>query len=172
MISTRALSRSVVDAYPEPRPNVRDMAGLVETFERGALRVHQWLYETTDGRVGQKIGKLPTLLLRTTGARSGQPRVAALVYGLDEHGRYIVVGSNGGADRAPGWVHNVRANPNVEVQVGRERRAATAEVLTEGPDYDRGWKIVNEVNRYKDGGRYDHYQTMTERRIPLVVLSP
>ena len=147
------------------------MAGPVEQFERLALHVHQWLYETTDGRVGQKIGKLPTLLLRTMGARSGQTRVAALVYGLDGDGRYVVVGSNGGSDRAPGWVHNVRADPHVEVQVGRQRHAATAEVLTEGADYDRCWKIVNDVNPYKGGGRYEHYQTLTQRKIPLVVLS-
>jgi deazaflavin-dependent oxidoreductase (nitroreductase family) len=147
------------------------MADVSEKFQQLALRAHQWLYETTDGRVGQKIGKLPTLLLRTKGARTGQTRVAALVYGLDGDGRYVVVASNGGADRSPGWLHNVRAEPKVEVQVGRTRRAATAEVLTEGPDYDRCWKIVNEVNRYKDGGRYDHYQTLTKRRIPLVVLA-
>lgn len=147
------------------------MADLAEKITVGALKVHQWLYETTDGRVGHKIGKLPTLLLRTKGARTGQARVAALVYGLDGDGRYVVVGSNGGADRAPGWVHNVKADSKVEVQVGRTRQAAVAEVLTEGPDYDRCWKIVNDLNRYKDGGRYDHYQTLTERRIPLVVLS-
>ena len=147
------------------------MAGISETFQLASLRVHQWLYEKTDGRVGAKIGKLPTLLLRTTGAKTGQTRVAALVYGVDGPGRYVVVGSNGGADKSPGWVHNARANPTVEVQIGRERQPATAEVLTVGPDYDRCWKIVNEVNRYQDGGRYEHYQTLTERRIPLVVLS-
>jgi deazaflavin-dependent oxidoreductase (nitroreductase family) len=148
------------------------MAGVVEEFERGALRVHQWLYVNTDGRVGHKIGKLPTLLLRTTGARTGLPRVSALVYGLDGDDRYVVVASDGGSDRAPGWLHNVRAKPDVEVQVGRVRRPMTAEILTEGPDYDRCWKIVNELNRYKGGGRYDHYQTLTTRKIALVVLSP
>jgi len=147
------------------------MADLGEEIQRFALRVHQWLYETTDGRVGHKIGKLPTLLLRTKGAKSGRTRVAALVYGVDGDGRYVVVGSNGGADRSPGWVHNVKADPKVEVQIGRTRQAATGEVFTDGPDYDRCWKIVNGLNRYKDGGRYEHYQTLTERRIPLVVLS-
>jgi deazaflavin-dependent oxidoreductase (nitroreductase family) len=147
------------------------MAGLSEQIQRSVLGVHQWLYEHTDGRVGQKIGKLPSLLLRTTGARTGKPRVSALVYGLDGDGRYVVVGSNGGADRDPGWVHNVRANPKVEVQLGRERKPATAQVLTEGADYDRCWKIVNELNRYQDGGRYEHYQTLTTRKIPLVVLA-
>ena len=147
------------------------MTSISEQIQRAALGAHQWLYERTDGRIGQKIGKLPTLLLRTTGARTGQTRVAALVYGLDGDGRYVVVGSNGGSDRSPGWVHNVRADAHVEVQIGRERHAATGEVLTEGADFDRCWKIVNDLNRYKDGGRYEHYQTLTERKIPLVVLS-
>ena len=147
------------------------MANLSEQFQRTVLGAHQWLYEHTDGRVGQKIGKLPALMLRTTGARTGKTRVSALVYGLDGDGRYLVVPSNGGSDRAPGWLHNLSADPHAEVQVGRERRPATAEILTEGADYDRGWKIVNELNRYQDGGRYDHYQKLTERRIPLVVLS-
>ena len=55
--------------------------------------------------------------------------------------------------------------------MGRKHESATAEILTEGADYDRCWKIVNEVNRYQGGGRYDHYQTLTQRRIPLVVLA-
>ena len=147
------------------------MVGVSEQIQRLGLRAHQWLYEKTDGRIGTNIGKLPTLLLRTTGARTGQARVSALVYGLDGDGRYVVVASNGGADRAPGWLHNVRAEPHVEVQLGRTRKAATAEILTEGPDYERCWKIVNDVNRYQHGGRYEHYQTLTERRIALVVLS-
>ena len=147
------------------------MAGLTEGFQRFALKIHQWLYERTDGRFGQQIGKLPTLLLRTTGARTGQTRVSALVYGLDGDNRYVVVASNGGSDRAPGWLYNVRADAHVEVQVGRLRKPATAEILTDGPDYDRCWKIVNDVNRYQGGGRYEHYQTLTTRRIALVVLS-
>jgi F420H(2)-dependent quinone reductase len=147
------------------------MADLKEQVERFALRAHQWVYEKSDGRVGQKLGKLPTLLLRTKGARTGRTRTSALVYGLDGDGRYVVVASNGGADRAPGWLHNLRADPHADLQVGRQRLPATAEILTEGPDYDRCWKIVNELNRYKDGGRYEHYQTLTKRRIPLVVLA-
>ena len=147
------------------------MANLGEQVQRGVLGIHQWLYERSDGRIGQKIGKLPALLLRTTGARTGKARVAALVYGLDGPGRYVVVASNGGSDRAPGWLHNLRADPHAEVQVGREHESATAEILTEGADYDRCWKIVNEVNRYRGGGRYEHYQTLTQRRIPLVVLA-
>jgi deazaflavin-dependent oxidoreductase (nitroreductase family) len=143
----------------------------LESVQKLALDVHQWLYETTDGRIGAKVGKLPALLLRTTGARTGRKRTAALVYGMDGDGRYVVVGSAGGSDRTPGWVHNLRAHPKAEVQIGRSRHPVTAEILTEGPDYDRCWRIVNELNRYKDGGRYEHYQTLTSRKIPVVVLS-
>jgi F420H(2)-dependent quinone reductase len=64
----------------------------LETIQNAGLRVHQWLYEHTDGRVGQKVGKLPALLLRTTGARTGKTRTSALVYGTDGAGRYVVVG--------------------------------------------------------------------------------
>jgi F420H(2)-dependent quinone reductase len=151
---------------------VEQVASVSENFQRIGLQVHQWLYEKTGGRVGARLGGLRTLLLRTTGRRTGQPRVSALVYGLDGAGRYLVVGSNGGDDRTPGWVHNVEAQPQVEVQLGREHQPATAEVLRPGDaDYERLWKIVNDNNRYKDGGRYAHYQTLTERPIPVVVLT-
>ena len=75
----------------------------------------------------------------------------------------MVVASNGGDDRAPGWLHNVRAEPVVEVQVGAGRRHATARVVERGePDYDRLWALVNANNH----GRYDGYQARTTRPHP------
>jgi deazaflavin-dependent oxidoreductase (nitroreductase family) len=141
---------------------------VVETVGRAFLGLHQSIYDKTDGRVGHRMLVVPCLLLRTTGRRSGKPRTAALVYASD--GRdYVVVGSNGGSDRPPGWIHNVRAQPNVEVQVGRRHMPATARVLEQGdPDYERLWRVVNDNNRH----RYDSYQTKTNRPIPLVVLTP
>jgi len=132
------------------------------------LRVHAQLYERSDGRIGHRLIGVPTLMLRTTGRRSGATRTNSLVYASDGD-RYLVVPSAGGAPRAPGWLHNLRANPSVEVQVGRERRPAIAEVVARGePDFDRLWKAVNDNNR----GRYDGYQSRTERQIPVVVLTP
>ena len=82
---------------------------------------------------------------------------------------YLVVGSLGGSDRAPGWLHNVRARPQVGVQVGRHRFPAVATVVERGADdYDRMWRLVNENN----GGRYDRYQARTSRPIPIVRLAP
>jgi F420H(2)-dependent quinone reductase len=132
------------------------------------LEVHQLLYERSDGRVGHHMLGTPTLLLRTTGRRTGATRTNALVY-LADGDRFVVVASKGGDDRPPAWLLNLSAEPNVELQLGRQRRQATARVLDEDdPDHDRLWRLVNENN----GGRYDRYQARTTRKIPLVVLSP
>jgi deazaflavin-dependent oxidoreductase (nitroreductase family) len=132
------------------------------------LEVHQLLYERSDGRVGHHLLGTPTLLLRTTGRRSGATRTNALVYLADDR-KYIVVASKGGDDRPPAWLLNLTAEPKVEVQLGRERRQASARVLEKDePDYERLWRLVNENN----GGRYDRYQARTARPIPLVILTP
>jgi deazaflavin-dependent oxidoreductase (nitroreductase family) len=132
-----------------------------------ALRVHQKLYEVTGGLVGHRLLGVPTLLLRTTGARSGLTRTNALVYARDGD-RYLVVASKGGADQAPGWLHNLRKNSTAEIQIGRRRHRATAEIIDSGePDYARVWRIVNENN----AGRYDEYQARTGRAIPVVALT-
>ena len=132
------------------------------------LRLHERLYKATDGRVGHRMIGVPTLLLRTTGRRSGQARTNALVYARDG-ADYLVVASNGGSERDPAWLFNLRANPEVEIQIGRERQKASARILGPAdPDYERLWKIVDEENR----NRYAAYQEQTSRPIPIVVVTP
>ena len=132
------------------------------------LRVHEALYKVTDGRVGHRMIGVPTLLLRTTGRRSGATRTNGLVYARDG-ADYLVVPSAGGADRAPAWLHNLRANPDVEIQIARERRTGTAKVVEPtDPDYDHLWRAVNENNR----DRYSAYQKQTTRPIAVVVVTP
>ena len=132
------------------------------------LALHQAIYEATDGRAGHRLLGVPCLLLRTTGRRAGKCRTSALVYARDGED-YVVVGSLGGADRTPGWVHNVRARPQVCLQVERYRFQAVAEVTEPGDDaYDDLWQLVNQEN----GGRYDRYQARTRRPIPVVRLTP
>jgi F420H(2)-dependent quinone reductase len=132
------------------------------------LKVHQAIYEATGGFIGHRMIGVPTLLLRTTGRKTGVGRTAALVYTIDGD-RYIVVGSNGGGDRSPGWFFNAKANPDVELQTGRRHVKAMAELITKGhPDYDRLWKLVNA----RTGGRYDRYQRKTSRALPLLALTP
>jgi deazaflavin-dependent oxidoreductase (nitroreductase family) len=132
------------------------------------LRVHDRVYKATDGRVGHRVLGVPTLLLRTTGRRSGAIRASSLVYARDGTD-YLVVASKGGSDEPPAWLLNLEAKPEVEIQIGRDRQEAAARVVgASDPDYGRLWKIVNENN----GDRYDAYQSETSRPIPVVVLTP
>ncbi len=138
-------------------------ASLMTTF----LHLHQSLYERTDGRLGHRLIGVPSLILRSTGRRSGATRTAVLAYARDADG-YVVVASNGGQDDPPAWLHNLRANPSIGLQVGRRRSPGLARIVESGdPDYPRLWALVNRVNH----GRYDGYQQRTNRPIALVVLT-
>ncbi|KZM68198.1 nitroreductase family deazaflavin-dependent oxidoreductase [Nocardia terpenica] len=133
------------------------------------LRTHQWIYENTDGRLGHRLlfGN-PTLLLRTTGRRTGLPRTSALIYARDGE-NYLVVASNGGAPRSPAWLANLRTKPDCEIQIGRRRLPVTARpTLPDDPDYTRRWEIADKVNR----GRYTQYQQRTTRSISIIELRP
>jgi deazaflavin-dependent oxidoreductase (nitroreductase family) len=142
------------------------MNPLVERVFGPLLTVHQWLYEVSDGRIGAMIGGRPMLLLRTIGRRSRQPRTAALLYVRDGKS-YAVIASKGGAPQHPAWFHNLTSQPDVEIQVGRERIAVRARVA-EGEERARLWARADEVNQ----GQYAVYQSRTKRVIPVVVLEP
>ncbi|HEX4306582.1 MAG TPA: nitroreductase family deazaflavin-dependent oxidoreductase [Solirubrobacterales bacterium] len=132
------------------------------------LRVHDRVYKATDGRIGHRVLGVPTLLLRTTGRRSGVTRTNSLVYARDG-ADYLLVASKGGADQPPAWLLNLEAKPEVEIQVGRERQKGSCRVVEPSdPDYARLWKIVNE----KNGDRYSAYQESTSRPIPVVAVTP
>ena len=137
-------------------------------FTAAFLRFHQALYERTDGRIGHRLIGVPSLILRTTGAKSGMTRTAVLAYGRDGDS-YVVVASNGGQDRPPAWLANIRAKAAIGIQVGRTRWAGRARIVEiDEPDYPRLWALMNRVNH----NRYDGYQRLTTRPIALVVLTP
>ena len=122
-------------------------------------------YRETDGEVGYIWNGVPTLLLTTTGQRSGEPRTSALIFGRDGSD-YLIVASQGGAPTHPNWYHNLRANPEAEIQVRSEHIPVVAR--TAAPDEKpRLWKIMTDA-----WPNYDVYQTRTDREIPLVVLTP
>ncbi|MDG4666262.1 nitroreductase family deazaflavin-dependent oxidoreductase [Mycobacterium sp. 236(2023)] len=135
------------------------------------LMLHDKLYKSTDGRIGHKIplpGVAPSLLLHTVGAKTGKQRTNTLSY-FPDGGSYYVVASKGGDPKAPGWYHNLKANPDVEINVGPQRFAVTATpLLPEDADYARMWKVVNDGN----SNRYNGYQKRTTRPIPIVRLTP
>jgi deazaflavin-dependent oxidoreductase (nitroreductase family) len=120
-------------------------------------------YRATGGLVGAKMRGLPGILLTTTGAKSGQPRVVHLPY-IPEGDHMIVVASFAGGPRNPAWYHNLVANPIVTVQYRRDLFEADAERIA-GDDLSAAWELV--ATR---GPWYVGYQEGTDRDIPLVRL--
>lgn len=127
--------------------------------------LHKALYRRTGGRIAGRMGKTQFLLLTTTGRKSGQPRTTVLNYAADGD-RLILIASNGGDDREPQWYRNLKANPDVTVQVGSQTRRMRAATGTP-EEKSRYWPVMTAA--YPG---YDKYQTKTERDIPVVVLDP
>jgi deazaflavin-dependent oxidoreductase (nitroreductase family) len=125
---------------------------------------HTLLYRATGGVIGHRIpGVGPHLLLEHVGAKSGQRRTSPLLYAKDGDD-LVIIASKGGNPKHPAWYHNLRANPDTEVQIGSERRRVHARVA-EGEERERLWKKA--VAQY---GGYAGYQKRTDRKIPVVVL--
>ena len=126
---------------------------------------HVRRYRETDGEVGYLWNGAPTLLLTTTGRKTGQPRTQPLIFARDG-ADYLVVASMGGAPNHPLWYLNLTANPATEIQVKGDVIPVIARTASDD-EKPSLWKIVNEV-----WPNYDVYQSRTERAIPVVVLSP
>jgi deazaflavin-dependent oxidoreductase (nitroreductase family) len=132
---------------------------------RAVNAAHNTIYRLSGGKVGGRFGKAPVLLLTTRGRRSGKSRTTPLLY-LEDGGDLAVVASKGGSPRHPAWFHNLRANSDVEVEVGRRRERRRARVATP-EERERLWPQV--VDLY---GSYASYQDKTTREIPVVILEP
>jgi deazaflavin-dependent oxidoreductase (nitroreductase family) len=142
------------------------------TFEQFVVvpiaRLHARIYQRTTGWIGRKApGVPPCLLLHTVGAKTGRPRTTSLTYARDGDS-YLIVASNGGEDRYPGWYHNLRKRPDCEINVGPKRFAVTArQIGPDDSDYPRLWQLVNENN----GDRYASHQSRTSRPLPIFALT-
>ncbi|SDJ47527.1 nitroreductase family deazaflavin-dependent oxidoreductase [Streptomyces indicus] len=120
-------------------------------------------YEESGGTKGTTVMGVPCLLLDYRGRRTGQWRRTVLIYGRDGED-YLLVGSDGGADRHPQWYLNLEADPDVRVRVGAERFTARAETLG-AEDKERVWPGLVELFP-----QYAQYRRKTERDIPVVRL--
>jgi deazaflavin-dependent oxidoreductase (nitroreductase family) len=120
-------------------------------------------FRANAGKVGGMFEGSPMMLLTTTGAKSGQPRVAPLVYTTD-NGRYVIIASKGGAPTNPDWFHNLRAHPEVTVEIGTESFKVRASV-PEGAERQR---LFDQQAALMPG--FAEYQKNTTRQIPVVVL--
>ena len=120
-------------------------------------------YQATDGEEGHDWQGTQTLILTTTGRKSGEERSTPLIYA--PHGDdYLIVASKGGADEPPAWFRNLEADPEVKAQVKGDRFTARARTATpeEKPEM---WKVMT-----SEWPAYDEYQSKTDREIPVVVL--
>lgn len=125
---------------------------------------HVRQYRETDGEYGHDWRRgSSTLLLTTTGRRSGEPRTAPLIYGRSDDD-YLIVASKGGADAPPAWYRNLQRQPEVDVQVLGDRFRARARDATP-EEHPEMWREM--VSQWP---AYDSYQEKTERQIPVVVL--
>jgi deazaflavin-dependent oxidoreductase (nitroreductase family) len=122
-------------------------------------------FRANEGRVGGGFDGAPLLLLHTTGARSGKPRVSPLAYQA-RGDAYAVFGSKAGADTNPDWFHNVVANPDVTIEVGTE----TARVRARVAEGDERTEIWEQQKRLMPG--FADYEAKTSREIPVVILEP
>jgi len=130
-------------------------------LESGGTRGHIMDFQHAGAR-----GLLPTLLLKTTGRRSGKTSIVPLIYGL--HGdEWVVIGSKGGALEHPAWFLNLEAQPGVEFQVATQAFKASWRIA-EGAERERVWAAMQLL--------YPPYETYLDaaggRVIPVVLLKP
>lgn len=121
-------------------------------------------YRATDGEEGYEWQGTQTLLLTTTGRKSGEERTTPLIFAPYGDDAYTIVASKGGTDEPPAWYLNLSENPEVEVQVKGDRFKARARTAS-AEEKPEAWKTM-----VAEWPPYDEYQEKTERRIPVVVL--
>jgi proline iminopeptidase len=158
---------------PETHAKERHMSRAIPAYLPDWIRDHIRRYVESDGADGHMwdstvaggSGLVPTLLLTTTGRKSGDPLTLPLIYG-EAAGGYVIIASKGGAPSHPAWYLNLTAHPEVEVQVEAKRFRAKARTAT-GAQRAALWDQM--VGIYAP---YTAYQERTEREIPVVVLEP
>jgi len=124
---------------------------------------HSALYRASGGRIGNKTFGCETFLLTTTGAKSGKPRTAPLLY-LKDGKRFVIVASHGGAPAHPAWFVNLTKNPDATVQIGRD----VTKVRARKANADEKARLWPRLTKFYEG--YEVYQSVTKREIPVVIL--
>ena len=124
-------------------------------------KVHGLLYRVSGGRFGDRMGWIKVALVETVGRKSGKRRTAPIAC-YPYRDSVVVSASNSGQEKHPAWYLNMQANPDVTVQMGKERYQAVAE---EVPDEEREelWKTIVDINKHQG-----EYLASVERKIPLV----
>ena len=153
-----------------PEKKVRSFTPRQEKIGSVAVRamsaINTWVYRISGGKIGGRFLRgAPVMLLTMVGRRSGEPRTVPLLY-LRDGEDVVIVASKGGMSHHPLWYGNLKANPEVEIEIGTEKAAMVARTATDGEKAELWPKLVA---MYRD---FDDYQARTERNIPVVILSP
>jgi deazaflavin-dependent oxidoreductase (nitroreductase family) len=122
-------------------------------------------FRSNDGKVGGQFKDADLLLLTTTGAKSGQPRLSPLAY-FRVDGKLLIIGSFAGADVNPAWVHNLRANPSAHIEVGND----SSDVIARELPSDERDDLFGRITAAAPG--FAEYQAKTTRVIPVFELQP
>jgi deazaflavin-dependent oxidoreductase (nitroreductase family) len=117
-------------------------------------------FRANGGKVGGQFAGHNLLLLATTGAKSGQPRLSPLAY-LTVDGKLLIIAGYGGADINPAWVHNLRANPAAHIEIGTESLDVVAREL---PPAERD-EIIPKITEIAP--IFAEYRAKTSRVIPV-----
>lgn len=156
---------------PNARPKQLD-SPIVARLMKAGSRCNTMLYRISGGRLGGtwRVGAalhkpVPVCLLTTTGRKSGKPRTAPLLY-LRRGAGFVVVASQGGMAHNPAWFLNLQANPEVTIEVGRERHDLLARIADDAERAEL-WPALVEL--YAD---FETYDAWTERTIPVVICEP
>ena len=122
-------------------------------------------FRKNHGKVGGNFEGAPLLLIDHIGAHTGKLRTNPVMYLKDGH-RYLVFASKGGAPTNPDWYHNLKAHPNVKIEVGDETIDVQAEEIT-GPERDKLY--ARQASLYP---QFAQYQQKTKRSIPVIAFTP
>jgi len=144
---------------------------LLVTIYRPSITMSDWNagviaeFRRNRGKVGGQFEGAPLLLINHTGARTGKPRTNPVMYFKDGH-RYLVFASKGGADTNPDWYHNLKAHPDVKIEVGTETIEVRAEEVTGA---ERNQIYTKQAKLYP---QFAQYQQKTKRIIPVIAFIP
>jgi deazaflavin-dependent oxidoreductase (nitroreductase family) len=122
-------------------------------------------FRTNGGSAGGIFEGKPLVLVHNVGAKSGKEYVTPLVY-LGDDGRIFIFASKGGAPNHPGWFHNLKANPEVSIEIGNDTREVVAVEVT-GDERERIYAIQKEQQP-----QFAEYEAATDRKIPVIELAP
>ncbi len=163
--SPRVIRESIHKRFSEKVASLKLTVLIDRTIGRTIYPWHVRLYRLTRGAIGHRSPVGPMLILEIRGRKSGLARSVTLLY-YEKAGIYYVVASNGGRPQHPEWLLNVRAQPEVRVQVGARTFSARARVVA-STDEPMMWDEL--VRHY---GGWGDYQQLTDRTISFVELVP